>query len=137
MRLNPNDVNITIDYANCLTYMGRFDEALQYLDKAMQRNPFPPTWIWEVRGQVLLQSKRYEEAIGALQNLPVQNYFSHGVKAAAYAWAGQTDNARREVVMALAIKPDFKVSVFGQYPWVHEIHRTHILDGLRMAGLPE
>jgi TolB-like protein/class 3 adenylate cyclase len=39
MSLNPNDVNIIADYANWLCYMGRFDEALCYLDLAMQRDP--------------------------------------------------------------------------------------------------
>ena len=137
MRLNPNDVNITTDYANCLTYMGRFEEALLYLDKAMQRNPFPPTWIWEIRGTVLLQSKRYEEAISALQNMPIEHYFTHALLAAALAWAGHIENARREVALALALKPDLTVSVYGLYPWMYETHRKHILDGLRMAGLPE
>ena len=63
--LNPNDVNIAGDRANWLHFAGRMEEALQCLDLAMQRDPFPPTWVWEVRGGVLYQLKRYDEAIAA------------------------------------------------------------------------
>ena len=137
MSLNPNDVNITADYANWLRYMGRFDEALRYLDLAMQRDPFPPSWMWEVRGCVFFDTKRYEEAINAFQKAPIENFFTHALLAAAYAWAGQMENARREGALALAGKPDLTVSFFAQCPYSDEAHSKHIMDGLRMAGLPE
>jgi TolB-like protein/DNA-binding SARP family transcriptional activator/Flp pilus assembly protein TadD len=137
MNLNPNDVNIAADYANWLCYMGRLEEALRYLDMAMQRNPFPPSWMWEIRGTVLLQSKRYEEAISALHKMHIVNYFTHALLAAAYAFAGQAENAGREVALALAGKPNLTASHLGRFPWVDEAHREHILDGFRLAGLPE
>src|SRR5262245_869465 len=63
--LNPNDVNIAADRANWIDFAGWPEEALQCLDLAMQRDPFPPAWAWEVRGSVLYQLKRYDEAIAA------------------------------------------------------------------------
>ncbi|MGH6907728.1 MAG: BTAD domain-containing putative transcriptional regulator, partial [Aestuariivirga sp.] len=136
MGLNPNDVNVTADYAGWLGYMGRFDEALRYLDMAMQRDPFPPNWMWEIRGTVLLLSKRHEEAIGAFHKAPIENFFTHALLAAAYAWAGQMENARRELFLARQGREDTLFSLMAGLPCSDDDHRNHILDGLRMAGLP-
>jgi TolB-like protein/Tfp pilus assembly protein PilF len=133
MSLNPNDVNVMGDYANWLSYMGRFDESLRYLDLAIQRDPFPPSWMWEIRGTVLLLAKRYEEAITAFQKAPIENFFTHALLASAYALAGQKENARHELALARALHPDLRV--FAALPYADEAHRNHILDGLRMAGL--
>jgi adenylate cyclase len=133
MSLNPNDINVLGDYANWLSYMGRFDEALRYLDLATQRDPFPPSWIWETRGTVLLLARRYEEAITAFQKAPIENYFTHALLAATYAWAGQNENARHELALARALHPD--LGSFATLPYADEAHRKYILDGLRMAEL--
>ncbi len=137
MSLNPNDVNIIADYANWLGYKGRFEESLHFLDKAMERDPFPPAWIWEIRAMVLLQSKRYEEAIAAFNNasIPRENFFTHALLAAAYALAGQMENARHEITLTLEAKPDFSAAQFVT-PYEHEIYRQHIIDGLLAAGSP-
>ena len=138
MSFNPNDVNIITDYANWLCYMGQFDESSCYLDLAIQRDPFPPAWNWETRGTVLLQSKRYKEAISAFHKAPIpsENYFTHALLAATYAWAGQMENARRELALVREAKPDFSAAQFALLPYEHELHRQHIIDGLRMAEPP-
>lgn len=137
MSLNPNDVNIIADYANWLGYKGRFEESLHFLDKAMERDPFPPAWIWEIHAMVLLQSKRYEEAIAAFNkaSIPRENFFTHALLAATYAWAGQMENARHEITLTLEAKPDFSAAQFVT-PYEHEIYRQHIIDGLLAAGSP-
>ena len=136
MSLNPNDVNVLGDYANWLSYMGRFDEALRYLDLVMQRDPFPPSWNWETRGTTLLCMKRYEEAILAFQKAPTENYFTHCLMASTYAWAGQMENARREVTLALELNPGQTATHFTG-PFLDHSHEKHIQDGLRLAGMPE
>jgi adenylate cyclase len=136
MSLNPNDVNIVVDYANWLSYMGRFDEALRYLGLAVQRDPFPPSWLWETRGTVLLLSKRYDEAITAFQKAPIVNFFTHALLAAAYGWAGQIENARHELKLAREGRGDsFLFSLVTQLPYAEKAYNKHIEEGLRMAGL--
>jgi adenylate cyclase len=136
MSINPNDVSIIGDYANWLSYMGRFDEAMRYLDLAMQRDPFPPSWIWEIRGTTLLLLQRHDEAISAFQKTPIENFFTHALLASAYAWAGQVDQARGEATLARDANPNLTVSGFAM-PYAEEAHERYILDGLRMAGIPE
>jgi adenylate cyclase len=136
--LNPNDVNIAADRANWLMHVGRFDEALRSLDLAMQRNSYPPSWVWDVRGGVLFHMRRYDEAIEALCNISVPQRCSPAVLAAAYVQAGRIDEACSEIAAFRAVAPNTTISDVvrpGDYadptlaePWI---------DALRKAGLPE
>jgi adenylate cyclase len=134
--LNPNDVNIAANRANWLNFAGRSEEALECLDLAMQRDPFPPTWVWEVRGCVLYDLKRYEEAIGAFLKGGEYLYWMQALLAAAYAQAGQLENARRELARLRRIKPDVTLDTFATLAIHDDPNRVeHFLDGLRKAGM--
>jgi tetratricopeptide (TPR) repeat protein len=136
--LNPNDVNIAADRANWLMYVGRLDEALRSLDLAMQRDPYAPTWIWEIRGHVLYHLKRYEEAIAAFRTMSTRTRWTPALLAAAYAQAGELDNARREIANLLESTPNFSLAFAGAGEvYGDKALLEHWLDGLRKAGAPE
>jgi TolB-like protein/DNA-binding SARP family transcriptional activator len=136
--LNPNDVSIACDRANFLLCADRLDEALRSLDAALQRDPFPPMWAWEVRGSILYGLKRYEEAIAAYRKVDTGYFWMPAFLAACYAQAGQVEDAKQALAEFLKIKPGVTVrnldnillSTWGNW-------RSHVLDGLRKAGLPE
>ena len=67
--LNPTDVQIAYTRAWWLARVGRAKEALEALDMALQRDPFPPAWFWEVRAIALLVERRYEDVIQALARM--------------------------------------------------------------------
>lgn len=137
-QLNPNDVNIVGDRANWLMYVGRPEEAIRLLDAAMQRDPYPPTWIWEVRGEVLYQLKRYEAAVAAYLKAGPQPFWMPGLLAAAYAQLGQSEDARKAIAAMLQLKSDCVVGTFATLATHADPRmREHLLDGLRKAGLPE
>jgi tetratricopeptide (TPR) repeat protein len=136
--LNPNDVNIACDRANWLLRVDRVDEALRSLDSAFQRDPFPPTWAWEIRGSVLYQLKRYEEAIAAFHKVDADYFWMPAFLAAAYAQAGQMENARRALSEFLKLKPGVTLGNYDKLilcAWGN--WHSHVFDGLRKAGLPE
>jgi len=134
--LNPNDVNIAGDRANWLHFAGRMEEALQCLDLALQRDPFPPTWVWEVRGGVLYQLKRYDEAIAAYLKAGENPFWMPALLAAAYAQTGQLENARRALAKLREIRPDVTLDTFSELGIYEDRSRAaHFLDGLRKAGL--
>jgi tetratricopeptide (TPR) repeat protein len=136
--LNPNDVSIAADHANWLARIGRANEALRVLDAAMRRDPFPPTWFWEIRFTALFQLKRYPEAIAALGNMSNFHPLHHAYFAAALAHAGRLDEARAELAKLLKAKPDASIAfVAGAEPYADPALLDHLLDGLRQAGLPE
>ncbi|WP_162918438.1 adenylate/guanylate cyclase domain-containing protein [Taklimakanibacter deserti] len=137
-RLNPADVGIMTDHANWLRYGGRPEEALEILDAAMLRDPYPPVWYWDVRGCALFDLKRYEEAINAFQNMPPERFFIPASLAAAYAMAGQIRRAQEEANLAQRLKPDLSISDIAAFsPYANETLLAPFLQGLRIAGFPE
>ena len=135
--LNPNDVNIACDRANFLLFADRLDEALRSLDAALQRDPFPPTWAWEIRGSALYRLKRYEEAIAAYRKVDAGYFWMPAFLAASYAQAGQMENARRALAEFLKMKPGVTLGNVDTLLYARCNWRDHVLDGLRKAGLPE
>lgn len=136
--LNPNDPEIMAQRANWLMHVGRLEEALAALDGSLERDPFPPTWVWDTRGYVLYHLKRYNEAILAFRSVGAEHFWLAGMLAAAYAQAGQRDDARRELTRYLALRPRATLAAVADKiiyadPQLHK----HWLDGLRKAGLPE
>jgi adenylate cyclase len=103
--LNPNDPDIAAGRANWLMHVGRLDEALGALDAAIERDPFPATWHWDVRGYVLYHLERYAEAINAFRSVRAQPFWIIGMLAAAYGQAGLTDEAHRELKRYLELRP--------------------------------
>ena len=67
--LNPTDVQIATMRAWWLARTGRANEALDILDIAMRRDPFPPAWYWEIRGVALLHARRYEDVINSISRM--------------------------------------------------------------------
>jgi len=136
--LNPNDINVAIDQANWLMYVNRLEEALRCLDLVLQRDPYAPNYVCEVRGQTLYFLKRHEEAIAALRNMRAEYFWTHMFLAASFAQTGQSADARRELGSFLMAKPKASLdSVSHTLGYVDKAMRDHLLGGLRKAGLPE
>lgn len=136
--LNPNDIYIAADHANWLTRTGRPADALQRLDQAMRRDPFSPTWLWEMRSNALFHLGRYQEAIAALRAMSTLHPWHFAHLAAAYAHAGQLGEARRELAIFLRAKPGATVAQFAAAePYETSTLIEPLLNGLRKAGLAE
>jgi adenylate cyclase len=136
--LNPNDPDVAAGRANWLMHVGRLDEALATLDSALDRDPYPPTWVWDVRGYVLYHLGRYPDAIRAFRNVRAEPFWVLGMLAAAHAQAGQPDDARRELARYLAARPGTTLATASdKIVFAEDAMRLHWLDGLRKAGMPE
>jgi TolB-like protein/DNA-binding SARP family transcriptional activator/Flp pilus assembly protein TadD len=138
IELIPNDTSTAPPRANWLMHIGRLEEALTILDAALQRDPYPPAGMWDVRGYVLYHLKRYEEAIVAFRNVRGQHFWTLGMLAAAYAQAGQLQDARDQLKHFLEARPGATLgSITDKIIYADQRLRDHWLDGLRRAGLPE
>lgn len=56
---------LVIARALILTYLGRPDEAVDVLRRAMRLNPFQPGWYWHPLGRALHVAGRHEEGLTA------------------------------------------------------------------------
>jgi len=136
--LNPNDVSIAVDHANWLMYMNRLDEALRHLDIMLERDPYPPAYIWEVRGQTLYFLERYAEAITAFRNMRVEHFWMPMFLAAAFAQSGQSADARGALAHLLKARPKAsRNSISKRLIYADKGMRDHLIEGLHKAGLPE
>ncbi|MBK9315814.1 MAG: protein kinase [Acidobacteria bacterium] len=68
LALDPDSADVSHAYAFYLLWIGRFDEALTEIKRAENLDP-TNRWISLNVGQVLFQSRRYDEAIKQLQHL--------------------------------------------------------------------
>jgi adenylate cyclase len=136
--LNSNDALAALNRAGLLRYLGRADEGIGWVRKAMQLNPYHPNWYLNVHAFVLHVAGRYAEALDAYSRMVQRPSFYHAYVAACHAELGQTEEARAHAAMALEAKPDFSVEARGKWlPFKNKADLQRFLDGLRKAGLPE
>ena len=79
---------------------------------------------------------RYEDAVILLERSTAkypQEVFLHIALAAAYAQAGRSADAEREVQIVMKLHPFFQVDSYG-HAFRNPDHRQHINAGLRKAG---
>ena len=136
--LNPTDVTIAYTRAWWLARVGRAEHALESLDLAIERDPFPPAWYWEVRAIALLVARRYEGVIEALGHMNYAHAWDHAYVAACHAYLGRPMEARAAASDTLRMDPGFTVSRYARvegYTLPGEL--KHLLDGMRKAGLPD
>ena len=136
--LNPTDPLIIANRAHWLTRVGRHEDAVNELDLALTRDPFPPSWHWEVRAIATLALRRYEDVIEATSRMSELYAWNHAYLAAGYAHLGNTEGATAEKDQVLRMQPNFTISYFLiSEPFKNAADAEPLVDGLRMAGLPE
>ncbi len=138
LKSNPHDTWVWADYAWYLMAVGKSQEALERLDSKEIYEPHPPNWHWEIRGQVLYLLKRYEEAKGVLERLPVKPFWVNGFLAACCGQLGQAEAARRYWEEAQQASPGMKVTFADEFARPQNKEDSdHWVEGLRKAGLAE
>ena len=138
--LNPN----LFDYrfAKALTYGGEPARAIELLEANIRLDPFQPLFgSFSQMGLANYLLKRYGEAVRLLREcasrLPNLQW-PHLFLAAAYAQAGQLEEARAEAAEVLRINPGFTIERWKRLAVDKDPKDVeHRLDGLRKAGLPE
>lgn len=135
LKLNPNDADLMSDMADALAHMGRSEEAIDLLLKAMQLNPFyPDQYIWHLGG-AYFNLKRYEDAINAIQKMqnPTEG---RRILAASFAHLGRLDEAKAQADLVRKAHPNFSVDRWAAVqPDLFEDDVQHFLDGMKSAGL--
>ena len=108
LALNGNDADGAAHMANLLIDLGRFSEALDWLQRAVRLNPLHPAWYLFAIGEAYYGARHYEQAIEPL--LSAINRFPtfltpHRHLAAAYAQLDRMDEAKAEIVEVLRLDP--------------------------------
>jgi TolB-like protein/DNA-binding SARP family transcriptional activator len=137
--LNPNDLRVVEGYAELLSHVGRFEEALEIFQEVARFEPIPPIWYWELLGMTLFGLGRFAEAVDTFRRMSVLNYWTHAYLAACYGQLGEKDKAQEHLKAYAADAPAASLDAFahaeGYFKNPEDLELW--LDGLRKAGLPE
>jgi TolB-like protein len=139
VEVNPNNPWNRADMGVVLTYAGAPEEALSWLERAREIDPyFDPPWHWRQAGLACMMMGHYEEALAMFDHMPVLTPRASAYVAACHARLGHQDLARKHVAECLAAQPAFSVRHFvSREPFRDAADAERLTESLRLAGLPE
>ncbi len=136
--LDPNYANGHVLHATLLYYAGRPEEGLEEMIKAIQLNPHHPHSYSFHIGQAYFVLRRYDEAIAAFKKGLLSNPTSERLRvwlAAAYAHAGQVDEAKWQMEQVLMANPEFSIERQKKaFPFKDSADLEHYISGIKKAG---
>ena len=154
--MNPNDADIISKMGYVLPLLGESEEAIELGEKAARLNPYHPDWYKTLLGIAYYSARRYEEAIAALEGSSSVYPEDKVWLAAAFAQLGEIDKANKLTESffkeagpdpwwqnlpptAKRIEGDstsLLTYMAYMYPFKDQDDLDHLLNGLRMAGVP-
>ena len=139
LELNPNDPEQFVQMGGLYVFLGRPDEAIEWLKQAKLLDPyFNPVSYWHFLGAAHFVAGRYAEAITALSRSSTMPAWVQAYLAASHALANKIDRAMEFAAQLVRLTPDFSATrLAAKEPYKRPTDGEHLLDGLRKAGLPK
>jgi adenylate cyclase len=137
LALNPNNDLIVVQQGEMLTWLGRPEEGIDWIRRAMQLNPYHPERYWNHLGRAYYVARRYKEAAEAFARINAPDHTHHAFRAAAFAQLGDDETAAAHAEEVQTRAPGFAAQAY--LDTLHSTQasaRAHHRDGLRKAGLP-
>lgn len=136
LTLNPNYDLVVVQYGELLTWLGRPEEGIDWIRKAMRLNPHHPERFWSHLGKAHFAARQYGDAIEAFMHLSTMDSVQHAFVAAAYAWLGDSTAAAAHLASTKAREPGFGLQdVLATLHYAREADTLHLSDGLAKAGM--
>ena len=137
LALNPNDDLVVVQQGEILTWLGRAEEGIEWIQKAMRLNPYHPERFWSHLARAYFVARRYEEAIKALQRLNDADHAKFAALAACHAALGNEAAAKDLTREVLKRVPDFRVDDYlATQHYKQPSDLEHCRAALLKAGLP-
>jgi adenylate cyclase len=139
LSLNPNMAMAYNIKGGTRIYLGRPEEAIPLIERAMRLDPATNQQFLHFLGMANLLAGRYETAAAALRErirLVPNTDFSRSLLASALGHLGQTEEARRVWQELIEINPKYSFEEhLGRLPFKHEADAQRLTDGLKKAGV--
>lgn len=136
IKLNPNDANGIAQFGSVLAVAGRAEEGVGLIKRAMILNPFHPDWYWRGLAIAYYAARKYDAALDANYHTDNGDAWSMARIAACLVRLGRIDEARVTAAEVLRLKPDFHL-LSELPPYKFQADADHLLEGMRLAGLPD
>jgi adenylate cyclase len=138
LALNPNNDLIVVQHGEYLTWVGRPEEGVEWIRKAMRLNPHHPERFWNHLGRAYFVARKYPEASEAFRHISKPDQYHHAFLAAAAAMGG--DPATAELHHNQVLASDAGFTVDGYLATLHYKRpedTEHHREALLRAGLPQ
>ena len=139
VEINPNNQWNAADMGIVLVYADQPEAALACFNRARAIDPYFDTpWCWFCTGLANMLLHRYEEALAAFEHIPVRNYRGAAFMAGCHAQLADAERAAVFMRECLNKLPEIRLGHFmSKQPFKNPADAAHIVECLRLAGLPE
>ena len=138
--LNPNNAHACLALGNRLDLVGRVEEGIALLERSLQLNPQEPQMhiYLGFLARAHLHARRYQDALAwakkSAQRRPDYPQ-AHYTLALCLAHLDRGEEARSALADCERLHPGFVAKRAGWRPYLDAESNTHLLAGLRKAGL--
>src|SRR6267142_365343 len=137
LALNPNYDLVVVQQGELLTWLGRPEEGIDWIKKAMRLNPYHPERFWSHLGRACYCAEKYAEAAEAFSRITRTDHTHHAFLAATFAQMGNAVAAAAHAAEVLKREPKFSVAVYlATQHYKRVVDRQRHEAGLLKAGLP-
>jgi adenylate cyclase len=137
LALNPNYDLVVVQQGELLTWLGRPEEGIDWIRKAMRLNPYHPERFWSHLGRACFAARRYGEAVDALKCISSPDALVRAGLAACHAQLGTAAAAEEERLATLALAPSFTIAeCLATLHYRDPAYREHHRVSLERAGFP-
>ncbi len=135
---NPNDPRMVAQKGELLTWLGKPEEGVEWIAKAIRLDPLGAHGRAHLLGRALYGVRRYAEAADTYRQITAPQYGRIADLAACYAQMGSDAEAGARAKEVLKRKPHFSAAGYVDHLiYRDDADRDHLREGLRKAGLPE
>ena len=107
LSLNPNSDLIVVQQGEVLTWLGRPEEGIEWIRRAMRLNPYHPERFWSHLGRAQYTARLYADAIESFSKLTAPDHTHHAFLAASSAQLGNRTAAGAHAREVLQRQPTF------------------------------
>src|SRR5580692_7641663 len=137
LALNPNYDLVVVQQGELLTWLGRPEEGIDWIKKAMRLNPYHPERFWNHLGRACYCAEKYAEAAEAFSRITRPDHTHDAFLAATFAQMGNAVAATAHAAEVLKREPKFSVAVYlTTQHYKRDVDRKRHEVGLLLAGLP-
>ena len=137
LALNPNYDLVVVQQGELLTWIGRPEEGIDWIKRAMRLNPYHPERFWNHLGRACYCAEKYAEAAEAFSRITRPDHTHHAFLAATFAQMGDPVAAAAHAAEVLKREPKFSVTAhLATQHYKHGVDRQRYEAGLLKATLP-
>jgi len=135
--LVPNDPRIVSQMGELLICLGRHEEAIEWIERALRLDPSEASRRVAYLAQAQFFARRYEDALRSSRRIAPLGASHHAFMAACHAMRDEPDAAAAQAREVLKLSPGFTVKILLlSSPLKRDVDLAHLRDAIAKAGLP-